>query len=486
MSSRDEVRSSFGIYALSWNATLASSRLAWTKKCAAMIVGMMACSICGYVVFPISHLVSMSHFTTIVPTASHAPSAVANMHLRHHVHAPVTTRRPEARWYECHQCKAGRDHGKYLVRHRPAEMQMIFKSSVTEVQLLSFLQVSTLLSERYRGFAHGTIDVQTLIRHPLISWNVNNQEPNFEPCEAVSRLLHLNLRQNPLYAKYRCLLELVDPSVGMPIVSESYVSHILMNAISRGPRVITETNPLPIVLSTAIDVPVPMLLEGGHRDMSVPIKAGDIALRMGSVDVRSPLMLMPGEVVQDVGELTIETAMFPFLFPHGTGAFDNGMTFTSYLRMRMLQAFSVFTLFKPYLLLMFQVRQAILLRNQVKALVLSKSIVDYKRRHPGCSAEDALANAVKWTVPSSLPVLLPIIASNCKICCVVLSNGVYQISFSHSRPMRFQNAGLKRLQSSMSSSAGLVHHLIGKMPLSNAPACFGQVPCVHEGLDTWP
>ena len=403
MANRDQVRASFGIFAQSWNAELPALRIAWIKKCTAMVVSMMVCSMCGHVVFP--HMnPSQHHISLVHPVARHAPAAVANMHLRDHVHDTPTPRRPETRWYVCYDCKQNGQHSKYLVRHKPQEMQQLLATSPVEVQLLAFLQVSTVLEERLRGFAHGMVDVHTLIRHPLVSWNVHAEESTYEPSAAVVSLLSMHMRQNPLYARYRCLLELDDPSVGLPIVPCAYISHIVENAISRGPRVFSETNPLPFVLSTVVDVPVPMLMEGEHRDMSMPVKAGELSLRAGAVDTRTSMVMLPGDVsdMRDV-ELTIEYALFPFLFPHGTGGFDGHMTLGAYLRMRMLQAFSVFTLFKPYVLLMFQVRQAVLLRNSVKALVLSKSISDFKRRNPTASDADAMAHAVKWTVPPSLP-----------------------------------------------------------------------------------
>jgi hypothetical protein len=58
---------------------------------------------------------------------------------------------------------------------------------------------------------------------------------------------------------------------------------------------------------------------------------------------------------------TLEFALFPFLFPKGRGFFSPGRhgfrTLTSYLRHRMHQMFSGFTLYKVFLLLMYQIQQ---------------------------------------------------------------------------------------------------------------------------------
>ncbi len=51
-------------------------------------------------------------------------------------------------------------------------------------------------------------------------------------------------------------------------------------------------------------------------------------------------------------------AMFPYLFPFGTGVFWGGSTLVKYLAYRAKCLFSVWTLCKPYLLLMHVLRQS--------------------------------------------------------------------------------------------------------------------------------
>ena len=182
MADRDQVRTSFGIFAHSWNGALPTMRAAWMKKCTAMVASMMVCSMCGTVVFPYM-TASHHHVSLVSPAARHAPAAIANMHLRDHVLVMPSTLRRECRWYIGYDCKQHGDHSKYMVRHRPQEMQQLLATSPVEVQLLAFLQVSTVLGERMRGFAHGMVDVHTLIRHPLVSWNVHQEESNYEPSQ---------------------------------------------------------------------------------------------------------------------------------------------------------------------------------------------------------------------------------------------------------------------------------------------------------------
>ena len=63
----------------------------------------------------------------------------------------------------------------------------------------------------------------------------------------------------------------------------------------------------------------------------------------------------PRVMATDSDPLTLEAGLFPFLFCEGHGWCTDSMTMAAYLKMRMQSLFSVFTLFLPYLLVMFQV-----------------------------------------------------------------------------------------------------------------------------------
>jgi hypothetical protein len=48
--------------------------------------------------------------------------------------------------------------------------------------------------------------------------------------------------------------------------------------------------------------------------------------------------------------MTLEYALFPFLFLHGHGWYDGNYTFNEYMKYGMATLFLPFTLYKPYLL----------------------------------------------------------------------------------------------------------------------------------------
>jgi hypothetical protein len=72
--------------------------------------------------------------------------------------------------------------------------------------------------------------------------------------------------------------------------------------------------------------------------------------------------------------MSLEKTLFPFLFPHGCGAYDGIGGLLLYLKQKMSTLFSIFTLYPPYLLLMYQVQQAIQLLNATKHLCLERDV----------------------------------------------------------------------------------------------------------------
>ena len=61
----------------------------------------------------------------------------------------------------------------------------------------------------------------------------------------------------------------------------------------------------------------------------------------------------------NVGGMILESALFPFLFPHGNEAYNGPTTLSEYLKYRMTTLFSPFTLYKAYLLYMYDICQSL-------------------------------------------------------------------------------------------------------------------------------
>jgi hypothetical protein len=69
-----------------------------------------------------------------------------------------------------------------------------------------------------------------------------------------------------------------------------------------------------------------------------------------------PISFRNNTLNANIGCMILESALFVILFPHGIGAYDGRTTLSEYLKYHMSTLFSPFTLYKPYLLYMYDIR----------------------------------------------------------------------------------------------------------------------------------
>jgi hypothetical protein len=80
--------------------------------------------------------------------------------------------------------------------------------------------------------------------------------------------------------------------------------------------------------------------------------------------------------------ISLELALFPFLFPQGNGAYDGLISIHEYLKYKMNCLFSPFILYKPYLLLMYDIQQSVMILKSISQFCLQNDIVAQKRKNP--------------------------------------------------------------------------------------------------------
>ncbi len=95
--------------------------------------------------------------------------------------------------------------------------------------------------------------------------------------------------------------------------------------------------------------------------------------------------------------------LFPFLFPHGHNAYDGKTHFNEYLKYRMSALFSPFTLYKPYLLYMYDLPQSLQLIKETSRICLDKDIKNYRTQNPKMSEKDILRWIVKYNLLANIP-----------------------------------------------------------------------------------
>jgi len=72
--------------------------------------------------------------------------------------------------------------------------------------------------------------------------------------------------------------------------------------------------------------------------------------------------------------IDLEIILFPFLFPHGNGAYDGKITIHKCFKFQMSSLFSSFTLYKPYLLIMYDFQQSLQFIKHTSNSCLEKDI----------------------------------------------------------------------------------------------------------------
>ncbi len=103
--------------------------------------------------------------------------------------------------------------------------------------------------------------------------------------------------------------------------------------------------------------------------------------------------------------MSFEKALFPFLFPHGCGAYDGIGGLLPYLKHKMSTLFSTFTTYPPCLLLMYQVRQTIQELNATKHLCTERDVQRLKCQCHQWLDFDVRNNIMKFKLPPSIPLM---------------------------------------------------------------------------------
>lgn len=101
-------------------------------------------------------------------------------------------------------------------------------------------------------------------------------------------------------------------------------------------------------------------------------------------------------------QMPLEAALFPHLFPDGEGYMDGSMQLHWYCQMRMRQAFSAFTLYKPYLLLMYGLLCMHRCVTAMKQMRVKDEIIRQRTRDPSIDSVRLTRRLLKDTIPVTL------------------------------------------------------------------------------------
>jgi hypothetical protein len=93
-----------------------------------------------------------------------------------------------------------------------------------------------------------------------------------------------------------------------------------------------------------------------------------------SIIILKQLIVSTKGLETNIPFMALETTLFPFLFPQGEGAHDGKISLHAYFRYRIIMLFSPFTLYKPYLLCMYDICQSIQLLQHTSKTYLEKDV----------------------------------------------------------------------------------------------------------------
>ena len=115
-----------------------------------------------------------------------------------------------------------------------------------------------------------------------------------------------------------------------------------------------------------------------------------------------PIAFRNNTLNANTGGMTLESALFPFLFPHGIGAYNGQTTSSEYLKYHMSTLFFFFTLYKPYLLYVYDIHHSVQFLNFFLQTCLDREIKQTKHTHPNMNEAEVLQHVTKYNLSSSI------------------------------------------------------------------------------------
>lgn len=316
----------------------------------------------------------------------------------------------------CH-AKPGRWNSYVAGGHNTQYVSLIVgEKYLLNFQMLSIVDISLNFKESYIGHAKGNLAKESFLTGALIDWS---HHPDKQPNQHTFRsVFQINLIMNPLVRNFKTVCESNEfNSLGISVLPPSSVTNIVQTHADNAPTLWADDDDnRPYNMSTIVPPTAvlcaqnPFLKKFNVGTSQKRFPTGDSlpntetfhlvanANTMISTDNTTSSLM-----VSSVPPPSIEAALFPFLFPKGTGYFQGLTDFHQYLKQRMQCMFSLYTLYTPYVLIMFQLKQSLLLLNAVTVVSLDNDIRKFRACHPNSTESDALRNVAKYSIPKTIP-----------------------------------------------------------------------------------
>lgn len=232
----------------------------------------------------------------------------------------------------------------------------------------------------------------------------------------IMQLLETNLTQNPLYRTYLPLLN-VPNYQDIAILDPEVIRNIIERSATRDPRQRppddatsgsdAQNGQVKVILKVNSDRPYGLTsdkkLQVGFLHKIATQAEGSPPTQPGNtIQLLCRIEGLSAPVV-GVNDITIESALFPYLFPTGRGFYNDLEPFSKYIKTRMQQLHSPFTLTQEYICMMFQIFTILQYATNNNKYIVERDWKKYFETHPHASEEQAIENIIKHMLPKTTP-----------------------------------------------------------------------------------
>ena len=261
--------------------------------------------------------------------------------------------------------------------------------------------------KKVNGWMQGAPVPTSLFESPLLLYNVKNHGYLVNLSDKLLDFCGTHLSETPALHEFVPLLYQNVPKSGLPFLDETEM--LLQNAQNAAKRDQTNQNDNQDVRRMAAVVSLEMPTKQIEDHSKVRNTVGTVLKYDGSTEIFAcDLDFSMEKRAPGLSSYQPELLMFPMLFPDGIGAkptkkkHERSETLSEYLHYRMFQLFSPFTLYKPYLPLMYAaVRTKETITNTTEVF-LSKEVNTIRKRNPGITEQELYKRLIKKSTSSKV------------------------------------------------------------------------------------
>jgi len=211
-------------------------------------------------------------------------------------------------------------------------MKQILAFNLFHLQLLSIIDISMKIEQQNYKFMHGQIQPYGLLDNPLLYWNSKFHPTNTSKDVnlALKNLLHQNLSSNPLIQKYINNIEKPNPTHGLCVLFSFIVEEILAK-IGIGERPFSSMNVEPFIQKFLLPFDMHPKIPHSFDDA---FEIGELTMHNNDNPFKTKRLLVREDdmCTNPTLNMSLEKTLFPFLFPHGCGAYNGISGLFPYLK----------------------------------------------------------------------------------------------------------------------------------------------------------